>query len=169
MITALCVSPRSIYKKLGLDCYDINRDAFSYSGHNPVIAHSPCRCFSKLRSFVRVPGSDFKLAQFCYQVLKTNGGILEQPAGSKMKDYLGLPAPLYVDQFWFGYPIRKPTWLWFFDCEPLPVPFSLNPDLTNSKQFDSMSSNQRSRTTETFALWLINSIGGNHAQKKNES
>jgi hypothetical protein len=162
-ISVLCVNKNSIYKKLGVDCYDENRDVFTYDSYNSIIAHPPCRCFSKMRSFVTNPGSDFKIAQFVLSLLNSApAGILEQPAGSKMQQFLGLGKPYYVDQFWFGYPIRKPTWLWFFGCKPGPLPYKLNPSLTNTYEFESMSKNQRSATPEPFAKWLINSIGGNY-------
>jgi len=39
---ALYVEPNSVYKRLGLDCWDEKRDARTYRGPGPIIAHPPC-------------------------------------------------------------------------------------------------------------------------------
>lgn len=157
MISVLCCHVRSVYKTLGLDCYDKNRHVFSFTGDNMVIAHPPCRTFSKLRYLVRDIGNDYDLAAYCISKLKSNGGILEQPARSTMMEKFSLHKPVYVDQGWFGYPLSKPTWLWFFDCDPLPLPFVLG-QKSLGKSFENMSYYQRSATPLAFAHYLKNCI-----------
>lgn len=156
MVSVLCCHKRSIYKTMDVDCYDIDRDCRIFKGNNMVICHPPCRTFSKLRWHVKNKGDDLAIADFCIETLKKNGGILEQPARSTMLKKFGLHDPVYVDQFWFDYPVRKATWLWFFDCDPLTIPLKLNNLSVNS--IENMSYFQRSATTRKFADYLINCI-----------
>jgi hypothetical protein len=49
----LFVAKNSVYKTLTdsmgqpLDCWDKERDAMKWPGGNPIVAHPPCRLFSK--------------------------------------------------------------------------------------------------------------------------
>ena len=74
--TVLFVAPNSIYKELGCDCYDAGRDARTYTGSAPVVAHPPCQLWGKLArvNYARYggdhnkPGNDggiFKFALVC--------------------------------------------------------------------------------------------------------
>lgn len=166
-ISALCVSGRSIYKHLpGVDCYDRHRDARQFNGRNPVVTHAPCRTWSKFLSHQAKP-PDLKaeqdLAFFCLDKVLTNGGVFEHPAGSRFWEAAGLPLPnqpgetflysIYVEQAWFAFASRKPTWLLIAGlprCALPPVPFSLAKDQTarHGSQFD------RARTMASFARWL---------------
>jgi hypothetical protein len=160
MISVLCCHSRSVYKSIkGVDCYDKKRDVFTFDGDNPIIAHPPCRTFSKLRTMVVDPGRDSEIASFVIDKLRRNGGILEQPARSLMREIYSLGNPFYVDQGWFGYPLSKPTWLWFFDCEPKPLPYKLGLK-SLGKEFANMSYYQRSATPRLFAEYLISCVKG---------
>lgn len=160
MITVLCCHSRSVYKKLGVNCYDQKRDALTYSGYSPIIAHPPCRSFSRLHGFVSIENKirDHEIADHCITLLRRNGGILEQPARSTMKKVFDLGQPYYIDQYWFGLPFSKPTWLWTFNCELNDLPLMLNPVRNTRKTMANMSSQQRSYTTVEMATWLIDSI-----------
>ncbi len=172
-VTALCVSGRSIYHHLsGVDAYDSSRDARSFNGRGPVVAHPPCRTWSKyLRQFAKPIDlrAEQDLAFFCLEKVMQNGGVLEQPAGSHFWNAAKLPAvgdysdpfcfTVYVEQRWFGYSSRKPTWLLFCGIprSEIPVvPFSLDNSSLNISQGSSF---QRSRTMESFAKWLCQSAG----------
>lgn len=49
VLAVLFVRDQSIYKAMGLDCYDRRRDARTFAGAGPVIAHPPCRTWFKSR------------------------------------------------------------------------------------------------------------------------
>ena len=121
------------------DIYDKNRNALSYESRLPIIAHPPCRKFSRLRSFSTAPVSEKKLAFFALSRVRQFGGILEHPRSStlwktgnfnlsgQVDEYGGFLRS--VDLSWFGYPARKKTMLYFVGLSPFelpPFPFSLN-------------------------------------------
>lgn len=49
-LVVLFVRDQSHYKVMGLDCYDRRRDARTFAGTGPVIAHPPCRTWGNLRT-----------------------------------------------------------------------------------------------------------------------
>lgn len=152
LISVLCALENSNYKNLdGFDVWDKNRNAYNFTGRNPVITHAPCSQWSVLKGLSKPDLDEKNLAFFCLEKVKANGGIFEHPANSSFFREAGIRPTISVDQFWFGFPARKPTWLYFSDCEPLPVPLRFDArETTVSKLW----SNQRSITTVNFALWL---------------
>jgi hypothetical protein len=177
-LAALCVSGRSIYKHLpGVVAYDRKRDARTFDAKTPAVAHPPCRFWSKFLSVLALKAAransldvdveaEKELGRWCVRTVMRCGGVLEQPAHSGLWADMGLPMPnqpardgcwtLYVEQGWFGYLTRKPTWLLICgvpkDQLP-PVPFSLvNGSRANSP---GLSAFARSRTVNSFAEWLV--------------
>jgi hypothetical protein len=169
-IAALCVSGRSIYKHLpGVDPFDAKRGAQNFDAKKPAIAHPPCRCWSKYLSHCAKPvdaEAEMELGRWCVRTIQKCGGVVEQPAGSKLWADMGLPMPneradsfggwtAYVEQSWFSYKSRKPTWLYIVGVtkvEVPPVPFSLVKPAPCQKP--GLSSFGRSRTVTRFAVWL---------------
>jgi hypothetical protein len=167
-IAAVCVSGRSIYHHLpGVEAFDSRRDARSFSGGVPAIYHPPCRTWSKfLRHFAKPLDlrAEQDLARWCVAMVMKHGGVLEQPAGSLLWQDQKLPMPnqpasdpfcysLYVEQGWFGYATRKPTWLLVCGVprhQLAPLPFSL----VEHRDTSGKSSAGRSRTMQSFAEWL---------------
>lgn len=167
-VAILCASGRSIYHHLpGVDVYDKRRGACQFTGRNPVIAHPPCRTWSKyLRHAAKPPGREAEqnLGRWAVKMVIQNGGVLEQPAGSFLWADQKLPMPnetadpflftIYVEQSWFGYATRKPTWLLISGvpkaCLPA-MPFHL---AKCQRARCSLSSAGRSRTMQSFAEWL---------------
>ena len=66
------------------DTYDEKRNALSYNSRLPIIAHPPCRLFSRLRSFSTAPIAEKKLAFFALSKIRQFGGILEHPRSSTL-------------------------------------------------------------------------------------
>jgi hypothetical protein len=115
----LCVSPNSIYRELaGVEAFDMRRDARTFLGGAPIVAHPPCRSWSAFCAHQAKPGpGERELALWCIEQLRVWGGVLEQPAHSRLWAAAGIPAPgapavggvfsLQVDQSWWGMSIRK--------------------------------------------------------------
>ena len=105
-----------------------------------------------------------ELGLFCARMVVRNGGVLEQPAGSKLWGAAKLPMPnrltenglwtCYVEQGWFGYATRKPTWLLLQACRKTWSRQShlTLPDFVNCLCIS--AEEQRSRTMPKFAEWL---------------
>lgn len=168
-VAILCASQHSEYRKIpGVEIYDIKRDVFSFTGGMPVIAHPPCRAWSKFCKHQAKPMPNEKdIGLFCAQKVWECGGILEQPAFSLLFAAANLPLPgsiisktswsTCVWQAWWGYPTKKATWLYFRGIPPQTVhyPFRLHPVGMDGYIFSHMSHLQRSHTTENFANWLV--------------
>lgn len=169
-VAVLCADQKSIYKSMvGVEAYDANRDARTFSGGMPVVAHPPCRSWSVFtRHQAKPEPGEAQLGLWCAEMLKQCGGILEQPAHSLLFHAAGLPKPgepiigdlwsLLVWQAWWGYPVRKATWLCFSRIDPNSVntPFRLHAKGADRRREQLMSCNQRSRTVPAFAEWLVN-------------
>lgn len=123
----------SIYKTMpGLDVYDIDRDARTYAGELPVVAHPPCRAWGALRHFAKPRPDERELALWAVDEVRRCGGVLEHPAASRLWPEKGLPDPgrhdsfggftLPIDQDWFGHRAEKRTRLYIVGCEPRDVP-----------------------------------------------
>ena len=53
-VAVLFVRSDSVYKQMAdVDCYDIDRDARTWPGGCPVVAHPPCRAWGLLRQFAK--------------------------------------------------------------------------------------------------------------------
>lgn len=174
MVAVLFARGDSIYKTMpGLDVYDKERDAKTFKGGAPVVAHPPCRAWSRMRAFAKPEPGEKELAHFAIFQVRENGGVLEHPSGSKLfKDFL--PAPgcsdafgwtMAVDQFWWGHKARKRTYLYIVGIEPgqLPVmpivlgdaPYVCCRTSKNNKNRPEISKAWRERTPPDFAAWLV--------------
>lgn len=134
-VAALFVAKDSIYKQLGLCCYDEDADARTYSGFLPVIAHPPCQLWGRMAkvNFIRWggehnrPGNDGGCFQFALDAVNRCGGVLEHPADSYAWSAHGLIRPAkttgwtpsgagYVCEVWqsaYGHRANKRTWLYY--------------------------------------------------------
>jgi len=173
-VSVLCAAPRTIYRSLEcVEVYDRKRDVRAFVGGTPIIAHPPCRGWSaKTRHQAKPEPGEMDLGLLCADWLRTCGGVLEQPAWSHLFAAAGLPIPphrsadgglwsLQVEQFWWGFPTPKPTWLCFSLIDPSDVdlPFRLrNRGSRKANRYDTwsrLSAANRSRTIEPFARWLV--------------
>jgi len=170
-VAALCVAPNSHYKTMPMvHTYDISRDVRSFAGGMPVVAHPPCRAWSAYTAHQAKPlPGEKELGLLCAEWLRREGGVLEHPAHSRLFDAARLPMPgqrigdlytMLVWQAWWGYPMRKATWLCFscVDVKKLDIPYL--PHDSRSGEGDRrrqqlMSKHQRAATVPEFAAWLV--------------
>lgn len=123
-------------------CWDVDRDARTYDGPWPVVAHPPCGPWGRLKHLYK--GTEHDCGPRAVEQVRLFGGVLEHPAGSKLWNACGLPHPdfakgtcVWLDA-WGGYTIevnqcewshvaRKRTWLYLVRVpsaaiEPPPYP-----------------------------------------------
>lgn len=171
MISVLCAKKNSIYNTIpGIDVWDANRDAYFFTGSNPVITHSPCAQWSRMKGFANDNPDEKELSFFCLQKVIRNGGIFEHPAGSTFFKEAGISKNIYsVDQVWWGFPAKKKTYLFFHKCKPLPFPVmqhipthAVISARGNFPALPEMKKSQRATTFLPFAQYLINCINESH-------
>lgn len=143
-VAALYVQKDGIYFGLpDVDPWDETRDARSYTGPHPVVAHPPCNTWCQLASVnaVRYEGFHIGHDHGCFKAalvdVRRFGGVLEHPAYSLAWPAFGLTKPIrgtwtkslddpgwvgQVSQSAYGHPARKRTWLYYVGSEP---PFDL--------------------------------------------
>jgi len=173
-VAVLFARSDSIYKSMpSCDVYDIERDAKSYNGILPVIAHPPCRSWGRMRKFANPRQGEKELARWAVDVVRKNGGVLEHPKGSRLWLDKNLPEgqevdefggyTLHVDQCWWGHRARKATKLYICGCKisELPVmPFSIiEPShvvgrTRGARRRPEITKKEREATPLAFAEWL---------------
>lgn len=126
VVAALYVDARGPYPMMAaVDCWDERRDARLYAGPHPVVAHPPCGSYGSL-AHLRSDHSDKDCCPIAVEQVKRWGGVVEQPARSRLWDLCGLPSPGTRDRLGFavevcqvawGHVARKRTWLYFVDVD----------------------------------------------------
>lgn len=166
MVAVLFARSNSVYKSIpGCDVFDLARDARSYVGSAPVIAHPPCRGWGRLRHLAKVRPDEKELAFFAIAQVRRCGGVLEHPWASSLWTVAGLPLPGQVDQYDgftfgvlqgdFGHPAPKATWLYIvgLQASELPIPhFELG---MKTGRVELMGKAAREATPPHFAHWLL--------------
>jgi hypothetical protein len=178
MVSALYVRKDSIYKTLGVDCWDIDRDAKKWPGGNPVIAHPPCRAWGSLSHMANPREGEKQLAIHAVTAVRRYGGILEHPATSKLWIAAGLPKPgkndefggytITINQSWFGHKALKKTFLYIVgcsqkDCPPIPIKYdaiqytiaSKIKKKSGKRVKKEVTKAEREETPEALARWMI--------------
>jgi hypothetical protein len=175
-VAALFVRSDSIYKSLpGVDCYDKERNSYSWRGGVPCIVHPPCRGWGRMRQFSEADGIERSTGIASINWVRIYGGVLEHPAESTLFTHQGLPRPgrapdkfggwtMEIDQFRFGHRAEKLTWLYIVGCHPDNLPTI--PELTGSPKhcirptksyprLPSVTKPEREKTPRAFAEWLV--------------
>ncbi len=143
-VAALYVQADGAYAGVaGVDAWDEQRDARTYAGPYPVVAHPPCQQWGRYgRSHPILgakyrPGDEDDCFAAALRAVRTYGGVIEHPAYSKAWAAHGLPWPderagwstpdlwaggrcCYVEQGHYGHFSRKPTWLYVISRAELP-------------------------------------------------
>lgn len=148
-VAALFVQTGGVYYGLeGVDPWDEERDARTYIGPHPVVAHPPCARWSRLAGFTEARygykrGEDGGCFQAALVAVRTYGGVLEHPAFSSAWDHFGLSEPVwkggwtlgldggascYVEQGRYGLPVKKATWLYAYGVELPELRWGYTPD-----------------------------------------
>ena len=138
-VAALYVEPDGPYTGLdGVEVWDEARDARTYAGPHPVVAHPPCNRWSSLANINwkrwgttrREDGGMFVAA---LKAVRLYGGVLEHPAFSMAWKSHGLMWPstsggwttadcdggwtCHVEQGHYGHEACKGTWLYSVGCD----------------------------------------------------
>jgi hypothetical protein len=132
-VAVLFARADSHYKALpGTEVYDVERDARTYDGPHPVVAHPPCRAWATLRHHAKPRPDERNLGRLAVALVREFGGVLEHPHRTTLWDAQKLPPvgerdayggfTLVVDQNWWGHRAQKRTRLYVVGCEPAEVP-----------------------------------------------
>ncbi len=178
MISVLYTRADSIYKQLGVDCWDMERDARKWPGGNPIVAHPPCRAWGQLSHFAKPRPDEKELAISAVKQIRKYGGVLEHPRASKLWKEMNLPMPGEVDEYggysicvnqsWWGHKAEKKTLLYIVGCKigglpPIPISFNAIEYTVGSKKKKKsgrrtkkeITKKEREATPVEFAKWLI--------------
>jgi hypothetical protein len=138
MTSILFARQDSVYKAMGLDVWDIDRDARKWPGGNPSICHPPCRAWGQLSHMANPREDEKELAIFSVNMIRQFGGVLEHPRASKLWKEMKLPKgqqvdkwggyTLCIDQHAFGHKARKRSLLYVVgvprrELPPVPMRF----------------------------------------------
>jgi hypothetical protein len=170
-VAALYVDPRGPYPTLVEHWYDEAKDARTYAGPWPVVAHPPCGPWGRLYKFcTRQPSW---CGPHSVNIVRKYGGCLEHPESSKLWAYCGLPRPnappdlfggytLQVDQVNWGHAARKRSWIYLVGVtKVISLPTGGTPTCvvrTTRKdpgRLPEMRKSQRHITPQSFAEWLL--------------
>lgn len=149
-VAALFVAHGGCYFGLpDVDPWDVSRDARTYAGPWPVIAHPPCARWCRLAGLVEARwghkrGDDGGCFASALASVRKWGGVLEHPAYSDAWAKFDLPKPprhggwvrglcggwaTHVEQGRYGHVAKKATWLYAFGVSFLPpLAWGFNPD-----------------------------------------
>lgn len=178
MTSVLFTESNSHYNRMECVTYDQVKDARTFPFNSVVIAHPPCRKWSKLRSFSTAPESEMDLGVFAITAARICGGVVEHPASSLLFPYMGCPLPGQLDSYggftiivnlnWFGALVRKPTMLYIVGLSPRelpPHPYSLDAiertvesryrTANTSHRKKSIPKSSRSTTPLAMCQWLL--------------
>ena len=168
-VAVLFARADSIYKSIpGCDVFDADRDARTFAGGMPVVAHPPCQLWGAMASvnYARWggehnrPGNDGGLFEFALSQVHQCGGVLEHPAKSRAWAAHGLTKPFgygwqlcaegWACEVWqsaFGHRANKATWLYCVGLNPPPEPPWLRPIGTHQVGFYDQRGNDRNKPT----------------------
>lgn len=171
-IHVLCTGRSTVYSQFPqADCYSRTRDAWLCQARRPIIAHPPCRFWSRWNLRASAPISvlinELLLGMHCVRLVQQYGGILEQPAHSRLWTAANLPWPnqpaqkdqpfsVCIDQAEYGHPCSKMTWLYLVGIKPSQLTWSgfqlANP---RRRQLRDLTPGQRSATPPRLATYLV--------------
>jgi len=157
-----------------VDCWGVERDATTYAGPCPVVAHPPCGAWG--RYFYKAH-DDGHTGPIAARQVREFGGVLEHPRNSTLWKHCQMPAPgqfpdehggytIAVLQCDWGHVATKHTWLYIVGCDirnlppmparrpPVQAPYR-KPNGRLSSPLERMKKSARHLTPPAFAAWLV--------------
>lgn len=172
-VSALFVQANGIYSRMdGVDPWPEERDARTYAGPFPVVAHPPCASWgryakptSESKALGPLRGDDGGCFASALASVRAWGGVIEHPAHSDAWKAFGLLPPNSFPDQWggrtveinqrdFGHEAIKPTWLYVVGCWPLP-PKPVDLVLPPLRPLENLGKVQRAATPAALAEWLL--------------
>lgn len=169
-VAVLYCDKKGPYPGLVREWYDEARDARTYAGPWPVVAHPPCGPWGRLRQFCT------KQSAWCgphaVEMVQRLGGVLEHPAESTLFRACHLPWPgefpdlnngrtYAVRQVAWGHRCEKPTWLYVVGVSATDVCAGLRTGGVATRKIKGRGSlpystkSERHLTPPAFAEWLV--------------
>ncbi len=146
-VAALYVLPDGPYPARCVSWYDEGRDARTYSGSLPVVAHPPCKRWGRwwYAAGDSEPGNDGGLFSHALREVERCGGVLEHPESTHAWARFGIEKPprgggwirsragwtCCVAQRNYGHKARKYTWLYYVGPEPPELTWGPGPKQTH--------------------------------------
>ena len=176
LVTVLFAHRQTHYRVLpDVEVYDQLRDARTWPGGSPVIAHPPCAQWGRLRQLATPKPEEKALGPWAVEQVRKWGGVLEHPAGSKLWPTCKMPQPgqsdeyggwtLDIDQVVFGHAAQKRTWLYVCGCRPeaappIPAPgkrptHSVTSSAATFYKLPELSKRGRELTPPDLCAWLV--------------
>lgn len=149
-VSVLFCDPKGTYASIpGVELWGPERDARTYAGPHPVIAHPPCHLWTNLAKVNHKryggehnrPGNDGGCFASALAAVWKWGGVLEHPAFTNAWDANGLFPPKgmhweaedtwsplslgWTTEVWqsaYGHKARKRTWLYYRSANRCPLP-----------------------------------------------
>lgn len=171
-VAALFVQPDGVYADLAADLWPEARDARTYAGALPVVAHPPCERWGRFATKNgATKGDDNGCFAAALSAVRRWRGVLEHPVASAAWAVFGLVHPpacggwVYlpfcggwtcrVDQGHYGHRAPKATWLYAFGG-PGWLPPSLRwGNSSAAGRVEKLSKRQREATPVPFARLLL--------------
>jgi len=180
-VAVLFARADSHYKTLpGVEVYDMERDARTYDGPWPVVAHPPCRAWGRLRHMASPRADERNLARLPWRWCASSAACLSTQRASTLWPAQRLPEPSQRDGFggWtlpitqhaWGHRANKATRLYIVGCEPRDIPdmpltlgdapavcgtSGRRRDGSRNTDRPEISKAEREHTPPELALWLV--------------
>lgn len=163
-VPVLFTRKNSPYRALGCDCYDIERDALTWQGGRPCIAHPPCRSWGQLSHMAKPRSGERELAVWAMAQVRRFGGVLEHPINSKLwaesgclswgvrDSFGGVLVPLFQSSF--GHRAPKLTGLYLVGVHVPDIP----PPQPTTTTVERMGRPEREATPPELARFLVDLV-----------
>lgn len=181
-VAALYVDPKGQYVSMpGVDCWDEKRDAMTYWGPHPIVAHPPCGPWGALYKFCTKQNP--ACGPIAVAQVRKFGGVLEHPRGSKLWAHCQLPKPnevqdkfggftVEIKQCHYGHKGEKLTWLYIcgvtkittiaeltaaanYNATPTHIVSSLGANKSRGPRLPEMTKRERFLTPKPLAEVLV--------------